>query len=439
MAGPSDEPEGQTPSLQVEAIIRELKKSFREELEPIHDRLERLEGSQTNTPEEDHAENGSDQTPNQRQNPRQVHVQQVDDNLTNIKIAIPSFQGRTDPDAHDGYLFKENRICIPQGSMRDILLREAHEGGLMGHFRVTKTLQTLKEHIFWPKMRRDVERFCEHISMDFVLGLPRTKTGRDSIFVVVDRFSKMTHFIACHKTDDAVNVANLFFRDVVRLHGIPRSIVSDRDVKFLSHFWRTLWSKLGTKLMFSTTCHPQTDGQTEVVNRVLSTLLHAVIKKNIKTWENCLSHVEFEVVYGYNPTTPLDMLPLTFEQVMNRDGQTKVEFVKKMHQQVKENLEKRTRQYETRANKGKKRVTFDIGDWVWVHFRKEHFPAQWKSKLLPRGDGSFQIVDKVNDNAYKLDLPSEYNVSATFNISDLTPFNDSADLRSNPFQEGGMM
>ncbi|KAK8554939.1 hypothetical protein V6N13_016193 [Hibiscus sabdariffa] len=382
---------------------------------------------------------------------------------------------------HDGYLFKENRICIPQGSMRDILLREAHEGGLMGHFGVTKTLQTLKEHLFWPKMRRDVERFCERcvtckkakskvspqgmylplpipdfpwtdISMDFVLGLPRTKTGRDSIFVVVDRFSKMAHFIACHKTDDAVNVANLFFRDVVRLHGIPRSIVSDRDVKFLSHFWRTLWSKLGTKLMFSTTCHPQTDGQTEVVNRVLSTLLRAVIKKNIKTWEDCLPHVEFaynhvvhsatnmspfEVVYGYNPTTPLDMLPLPFEQVMNRDGQSKAEFVKKLHQQVKENLEKRTRQYETRANKGKKRVTFDVGDWVWVHFRKERFPAQRSSKLLPRGDGPFQIVEKVNDNAYKLDLPGEYTVSATFNISDLTPFYDSADLRSNPFQEGG--
>ncbi|KAL4379220.1 hypothetical protein GQ457_02G026210 [Hibiscus cannabinus] len=299
-------------------------------------------------------------------------------------------------------------------------------------------------------MRRDVERFCERcvtckkakskvspqgmylplpipdfpwtdISMDFVLGLPRTKTGRDSIFVVVDRFSKMAHFIACHKTDDAVNVANLFFRDVVRLHGIPRSIVSDRDVKFLSHFWRTLWSKLGTKLMFSTTCHPQTDGQTEVVNRVLSTLLRAVIKKNIKTWEDCLPHVEFaynhavhsatnmspfEVVYGYNPTTPLDMLPLPFEQVMNRDGQSKAEFVMKLHQQVKENLERRTRQYETRANKVKKRVTFDVGDWVWVHFRKERFPAQRRSKLLPRGDGPFQIVEKVNDNAYKFEVKS---------------------------------
>ncbi|KAL4312218.1 hypothetical protein GQ457_01G020380 [Hibiscus cannabinus] len=123
--------------------------------------------------------------------------------------------------------------------------------------------------------------------------------------------------------------------------------------------------------------------------------------------------------------------------VVDTDGQSKAEFVKKLHQQVKENLEKRTRQYETRANKGKKRVTFDVGDWVWVHFRKERFLAQRSSKLLPRGDGPFQIVEKVNDNAYKLDLPGEYTVSATFNISDLTPFYDSADLRSNPFQERG--
>jgi len=383
---------------------------------------------------------------------------------------------------HEGFLFRENRLCVPICSLRELLVREAHGGGLMGHFGVRKTLEVLIEHFFWPPVKRDVERICEKcttckqaksrslphglytplpipnepwvdISMDFILGLPRSKKGNDSVFVVVDRFSKMAHFISCHKTDDANHIADLFFREIVRLHGLPRSIVSDRDAKFLSYFWKTLWGKLGTKLMFSTTCHPQIDGQTEVVNRTLSSLLRAIIQKNLKNWEDCLPHVEFaynrsihsttnlspfEVVYGFNPLTPMDLTPLPIDERASLDGKRKAEMVKQLHEKVRQQIKKKTEQYATQANKGRKKVTFEPGDWVWVHLRKERFPLKRRSKLQPRGDGPFQVIARINDNAYKLDLPGEYNVSATFNVSDLSPFNvDGEDSRTNPFQERG--
>lgn len=380
----------------------------------------------------------------------------------------------------DGFLFKGNRLCIPKGSFRTLLVKEVHEGGLMGHFGIAKTMEMLKEHFFWPKLRRDVESFCNScvvcvkakstkkphglymplpvpeypwvdISMDFVLGLPRTKNGKDSIFVVVDRFSKMAHFIPCHKTGDASYIANLFFKEIVRLHGIPRSIVSDRDVKFLSHFWRMLWSKLGTNLLFSTTCHPQTDGQTEVVNRTLGSLLRATLQRHLKSWEDCLPFVEFaynrivhsstnvspfECVYGFNPLTPLDLLPLPLDEIDNADGKRKAERVRELHKEVHKRIEQKNAKVAAKANRRKKALELQEGDWVWVYLRKERFPTLRKTKLSPRADGPFQILKKINENAFQLDLQGKYNVSAVFNISDLSPYIIS-DSRTNPLEEGG--
>ncbi|KAK6139092.1 hypothetical protein DH2020_027172 [Rehmannia glutinosa] len=254
---------------------------------------------------------------------------------------------------HEGYLFREHKLCIPKCSIRELLVREAHGGGLMGHFGVHKTLEVLRDHFFWPCMRVDVERIC----------LPRTSKGRDSVFVVVDRFSKMAHFIPCHKSDDATHVADLFFREIVRLHGVPRTIVSDR----------------------------------------------------------------------------VDLVPIPVEEQASLDGKAKAELVKKLHEKVKLNIEKQTERYVKQANKGRKQVIFEPGDWVWLHLRKERFPTKRKSKLQPRGDGPFQVIAKINDNAYKIDLPGEYNVSATFNVSDLSPFNAESDSRTNPFEEEGTM
>ena len=105
-----------------------------------------------------------------------------------------------------------------------------------------------------------LEQLWEDVSMDFILGLPRTQCGHDSIFVVADRFLKMAHFIPYNNTSDDVHIVKLFFREVVRLHGLPRSIVLDQDTRFVGYFWQTLWKKLKTNLRFILSHHPKTNG-----------------------------------------------------------------------------------------------------------------------------------------------------------------------------------
>ncbi|XP_021737472.1 uncharacterized protein LOC110703982 [Chenopodium quinoa] len=176
----------------------------------------------------------------------------------------------------------------------------------------------------------------------------------------------MAHFVPCHKTEDAAKVAKLYFDGVVRFHGIPRTIVSDRDPKFQSHFWKSLWRLMGTKLLFSTSHHPQIDGQTEVVNRVLA---------------------------------------LPRDKFVHGGAKEQAEFMVKIHKEVRKNIEKANEIYKKQANKRVKNVrSFEVGDLVWIYMRKERFPNQRKNKLMPRAEGPFEIVEKINDNAYKKSL-----------------------------------
>ncbi|WVZ81178.1 hypothetical protein U9M48_028589 [Paspalum notatum var. saurae] len=183
-------------------------------------------------------------------------------------------------------------------------------------------------------------------------------------------------------------------------------------------------------------------------------MLRAVLKKNLKMWEECLPHVEFaynrvvhsttkvspfQVVYGFNLRAPIDLLPLPTSERVHHDAKERADFILKLHKTTKDNIEKMNERYRDAGNKGRKQINLEPGDLVWLHLRKDRFPDLRKSKLMPRADGLFKIIEKINDNAYKLELPLEFEVSSTFNIADLKPYlgeEDELESSTTPLQEG---
>ncbi|GKA30594.1 putative CCCH-type zinc finger family protein [Tanacetum coccineum] len=306
----------------------------------------------------------------------------------------------------DGFLFKGRRLCILECSLRGKVVVKQYA---LGHFGRDKSIALVERKYSWPKLKWDVTRHVERcevcqqskgvstnaglytllpvssshwidVSMDFVLGLPCTQRRKDSIMVAVDRFSKMAHFISCRKTMDASNVADLYFKEVFRLHGLPRTINSDRDPKFMGYFWRTLWKKMGTQLCFSTSYHPETDGQMKVVNRSLGYLLRCLIEDKPKEWD----------------------LVLPFAEKANVKADELAEHIKSIHEEVKLQVEAYNAMYKKAADLHQRKVVFEEGDY---------------------------ILKKINDNAYKLELPSHLNTSDVFNVKHLFPYN--GDLPSN--------
>jgi hypothetical protein len=274
----------------------------------------------------------------------------------------------------------------------------------------------------------------EDLSMDFILGLPRTQRGFDSVFVVVDRYSKIAHFIACKNISDVVHIANLFFKEVVRLHGVPKSITWDRDTKILSHFWRTLWRRFDTSLKFSSTSHPQTDGQTKVVNRTLGNLIRCLSGERPKQWDLTLAQAEFaynsmlnrstgktpfQIVYCQPPHHALDLAPLPKIPRMSIAVKHMADRIKTIQEEVRANLEEANVQYKTSADRKRRAKVYQVGDLVMVYLRKGRLPAGTYNKLNNKKHNPFQILQKINDNAYVADLPTEMTISPTFNVADL--------------------
>ncbi|GAU51265.1 hypothetical protein TSUD_412520 [Trifolium subterraneum] len=253
--------------------------------------------------------------------------------------------------ADDGVIQFGSRICVPNDAdLKRSILEEAHKSGFSIHPGSTKMYHDQKKNYWWPNMKTEIAEFVsrcivcqqvkiehqkpagplqpleipewkwEHITMDFVTSLPRNQKGEDSIWVIVDRLTKSAHFIAVKSTYKASRYAEIFLEEIVKLHGVPLSIVSDRDPTFTSHFWRAFQKAMGTRLRMSTSNHPQTDGQYERTIQTLEDMLRACVLEDGGNWSKHLHLIEFaynnsyhasigmapyEALYGRKCRTPL--------------------------------------------------------------------------------------------------------------------------------------
>jgi hypothetical protein len=233
--------------------------------------------------------------------------------------------------AGDGMLKFRNRVCVPNDAeLKRVILSEAHQSLYTVHPGNTKMYRDLRKNYWWKGMKKDIAQYVEQcltcqqvkaehqrptrplqplpipewkwerISMDFVSGLPRASSGQDAAWVIVDRLTKTAHFLPIRMTYSMDRLVELYIKEIVRLHGIPVSIVSDRDPRFTSRFWRSLQEALGTKLTFSTAFHPQTDGQTERTIQTLEDMLRLCVLEFKRSWIQYIPLIEFAYNNSYH-------------------------------------------------------------------------------------------------------------------------------------------
>lgn len=343
----------------------------------------------------------------------------------------------------------EFRVVVPNDpSLKRDIISRAHSSELSGHPGRDRTLKLLQRTFWWPTMGADVADFVascdtcqrvkpasgkppglaqplpvpdmpwESVSLDLITGLPTTQKGHNAILVLVDRLTKMVHVVPCKKTLSAEQTADAFFETIVRLHGMPKIVVGDRDTRWTGLFIPALLKRCGARLNLSTAFHPQTDGQTERMNRTLQDMLRAFTSDDPRSWDRFLPAAEFAINnlpnrttgqspfylnYGFHPRTPLqlelgDVLPAAKAFADNFSDRIRTA------QRQMTAAQDRAKAYQDQRRRD---VEFAVGQQVLLSTR--NFKVQkGQRKLLPRWTGPFEMTEMINPVAARLALPADY-------------------------------
>lgn len=392
-----------------------------------------------------------------------VTHKQAQDLLSQLAVHSPNEQGFS---LHKGIIRQGQQIWIGNNSgLRTKLIAACHSSAAGGHSGVQATYHRLKRMFDWKGIKGDVETFVKQcavfqqakhetahpagllqplpipagpwqdISMDFEEGLPKSH-GYNSILVIVDRFTKYAHFIPLKHPFTAHQVATAALNHVVKLHGIPNTIVSDRDRIFTSSFWKELFKLLDTKLLMSTFYHPQTDGQTKRVNQCLEMYLRCNVHDSPSKWVSWLPLVElwynssyhsslqcspFKALYGYEPR--LASFPVisdncqkfATELLQERDAHLEL---------IKRNLAAAQISIKTKLTKTKQ-IEFQVGDLVLLKlqpYAQTSVVNRPYPKLAFKFFGPYEVLERVGKAAYRVDLPEGSLLHPVFHVSQLKPF-----------------